>query len=41
MVGKRLEGRDEEILKPDILIIDGHHRHFQGSQLKYMHGGSP
>src|SRR5918993_2027941 len=36
MVGKRLEGRDEEILEPDIPIIDAHHHLFQRPQLKYM-----
>ena len=36
MVAKRLEGRDEEILEPDIPIIDAHHHLFQRPQLKYM-----
>ena len=35
-MSKRLEGRDEQILQPDIPIIDAHHHLFDKPALRYM-----
>ncbi|MBT2336597.1 amidohydrolase family protein [Variovorax paradoxus] len=36
MTGKRLEGRDETIIDPDLPIIDAHHHLFDRPALRYM-----
>jgi predicted TIM-barrel fold metal-dependent hydrolase len=36
MTAKRLEGRDEPILDPDIPIIDAHHHLFDRHELRYL-----
>ena len=36
MTGKRLEGRDEVIIDPDMPIIDAHHHLFDRPALRYM-----
>jgi L-fuconolactonase len=36
MTGKRLEGRDEPILEPDLPIVDAHHHLFDRPALRYM-----
>lgn len=35
-MSKRLEGRDEAILEPDIPIFDAHHHLFDKPALRYM-----
>lgn len=35
---KRLEGRDEEILEPELAIVDAHHHLFDRPALRYMLG---